>query len=104
MSNRISDPSAEQDFSETVLNALIISPKTAPTVVIDEAKARNAARCITEFLCARLGQAGKTAEVLEYRTVRWRDGFINIRNAVRDHLWTSLRTNLVEHFRELAGD
>jgi len=104
MSNRVSDPAAEQNFSDTVLNALTISPRSVPSVVIDEDKARNAARCITEFLCARLAQTGNTPEVLEYRTVRWGDGFINLRNAVRDHLWTNLRTNLVEHFRERAGD
>ena len=104
MSNRIDDHSTEEDFSEMVLDALTISPKTVPTVVVDEDKARNAARCITAFLRARLAQSGKTAEVLEYTTVRWGDGLINIRNAVRDHLWTNLRTNLVEHFRELARD
>ena len=104
MSSRIADPSAEQAFSETVLTALTISPKSVPAVVIDEDKARNAARCITEYLCARLAQSGKTPEVLEFRTVKWGDGFINLRNAVRDHLWTNLRTNFVEHFRELAAE
>jgi hypothetical protein len=104
MSNRISGPSTEEDFSERVLNALTISPKAVPSVAIDEDKSRNAARCITEFLCARLGQTGKAAEILEHRTARWGDAFINIRNAVRDHLWTNLRTNLVEHFQERAGD
>src|SRR6516162_6133801 len=104
MSNRSIDTGTEETFCETVLNAITISPKSVPSVHVDEDKARNAARCITEFLFARLAQTGKPPDVLERTTVKWDQGFINLRNAVYDHMWTNLRPNFVEHFRELAGD
>jgi hypothetical protein len=102
--NRISDLTAEKNYSRLILDTLTISPKSVPTITIDEGKTRNAAECIVKFLCARLALSSKTLEVIDYRTVRWADGLINLRNAVSDRFWTNLLTNHVEHIRSLAGD
>jgi len=104
MSNRTINTETEHKFCESVLNAITIAPQSLPNIAVDEDKTRNAARCMTEFLCARLAQGGEAPHVLERTTVSWRNGFINLRNAVRDHLWTNLRPKFVEHFREIATD
>jgi hypothetical protein len=104
VSNRTITPDTDRKFCESLLNALAALPKELPSISVDEDKTRNAARCMTEFLCGRLTESGGPPEVLERTTVRWRNALINLRNAVRDHLWTNLRPHFVEKFRELATD
>jgi hypothetical protein len=95
---------SEQQFSQKVLAAVTSPVTTLPFVPVDEDKTRNAARCITEFLCERLAQSGDVPETLERTTIRWSGGFVNVRNAVRSDLWTNLRPQFVEHFRDIAGN
>ena len=88
-------------FAISILDALSRPLETMPDVEIDEKKTRNAAMCMTEFFCARLAQTGKPPQPVERTTFRWNDGLVNMRNAVKDHLWTNLRPTFVEHFRQI---
>ena len=90
-------------FASLVLEALSTPPTALPQVQLDEQKTRNAANCITAFLCARLAQTGHAPEPVERTTFRWNDGLINIRNAVKDHHWTNLRPSFAERFREIKN-
>ena len=95
--------STDQQFCHNILHTLGDKPVTVRSVTLDEEKSRNAALCITTFLCDRLARSGDMPEVLEHTTIKWSNGVVNMRNAVRDHLWTNLRPHLVERFKELSG-
>ena len=91
-------------FANGLLDVLSQASEKLPKVEIDEKKTRNAAMCMTEFLCARLAQSGIVPQSVERTTFRWNDGLVNMRNAVKDHLWTNLRPTFVEHFRQIKED
>src|SRR4051812_31520509 len=95
---------SQQQFAQKVLSALTNPATKLPIVSVDEDKTRNAARCITDFICARLAQSGNEPETLERTTITWSDGYLNLRNAVRGDLWTNLRPKFVERFRDIAGN
>jgi uncharacterized protein (DUF2461 family) len=94
---------AETDYAAKVLGALSVTPSTVPAVQINEGKTRNAAACLTDFLCARLSETDTQPNSVGRTTFEWAQGIINVRNAVNDHLWTNLRPTFVEHFRDLAA-
>ena len=94
---------AETDYAAKVLDALSSAPSAIPAASIDEAKSKNAAGCMTTFLCGRLASTGSQPETVERTTITWSGGFVNIRNAVRDHLWTNLRPTAIDRFRQTSG-
>jgi len=94
---------AETDYAAKVLDALSSAPSTIAAASIDEEKTHNAAGCMTTFLCGRLGRTGSQPETVERTTISWLGGIVNIRNAVRDHLWTNLRPTFIDRFRQHAG-
>jgi len=93
----------EDQFANVVLDALSEPPSQLPEVEVDEHKTRNAATCMTAFLCARLATSNSEPQSVERTTYRWNDGLVNMRHAVKDHLWTNLRPTFVEHFREIKN-
>ena len=82
---------AETDYTAKVLDALSSAPSTPPDTQIDEDKTRNAAACMTAFLCARLATKGAQPEAIERTTFQWSEGIVNIRNAVNNHLLLVVR-------------
>ena len=95
---------AEAGYAAKVLDALSAAQPTIPDMQIMEDKTRNAAGCMTAFLCARLASTGKQPEAIERTTFQWSNGIVNFRNAVNAHMWTNLRHMFVEHFQQLSGD
>ena len=93
---------AEADYAAKMLDALSLTPSTIPDTNFNEDGFRNAAGCMTAFLCARLASAGTQPEPIERTTFLWSQGVVNVRTAVRDHLWTNLRYTFVEHFQQLS--
>jgi 5-methylcytosine-specific restriction protein B len=88
-------------FANGMLDVLSQPLEKLPDVEIDAEKTRNAALCITAFLCAKLAQSGIAPQSVERTTFSWNDGFLNIRTAVKDHLWTNLRLTFVENYRQI---
>jgi hypothetical protein len=95
---------AESQYAAKILDTLAMTPSTMPSTRIDEDKTRNAAACMTAFVCARLASQGAQPESIQQTTFQWSNGLFNVRNTVKDHLWTNLRPTFTEHFRELSTD
>ena len=95
---------AETEYALKVLDGLSAAPSTLPDTQINEDKSRNAAGRLTAFLCARLASKGTQPESIKLTTFQWSNGFINVRNAVKEWFWTNLRQNAVEHFRQLSAN
>ena len=95
---------ADTEYALKVLDGLTVPPSTLPDTQINEDKSRNAAGCITAFLCARLANKGTQPEGIKWTTFQWSHGLVNVRNAVNDHFWTNLRHTVVEHFQQLSAN
>ncbi|MFC1852120.1 hypothetical protein ACFL27_18150 [candidate division CSSED10-310 bacterium] len=95
--------STSEEYSKKVKEYLSRMPSALPDVQYDEDKTRNAAAFMTAFLVNRLSDSSREAVNFERSTYSWDGGKLNFRNAVKDHLWTNLRLNVVDHLRELAG-
>lgn len=95
---------ADTEYALKVLDGLTMPPSTLPDTQINEDKSRNAAGCITAFLCARLANKGTQPEGIKWTTFQWSNGLVNVRNAVNDHFWTNLRQTVVEHFQQLSAN
>ncbi len=85
-------------FCELAVKALGIQPLNLAEIAIDPIKSRNAAAVMTAFLAERLRKVDPTMKKLKNTTFVWNDGLVNIRNAVKNEVWTNLRLKKAEWF------
>lgn len=96
--------SAEQEqlYCQQVLTAAAGFPKSIASQPLQSGNSRNAARLMTHFLCERLARDG-AVELVERTTIRWRDGVINIRNAVNVEFWSNLTTSTLKRLATISA-
>ena len=90
------------EFSATIVATLPKPPETLPPISLDEETSRNAAKCMTTFLCNRLAVSGEMPTNTSRTTFSWKNGLINFRNAVKNHLWTNIRNTSADEFHAQA--
>jgi hypothetical protein len=93
----------EQLYCQQVLTAAAAFPESIASQSLQPGNSRNAARLMTHFLCDRLSGDG-AVEFVERTTIRWRNGVINIRNAVNTEFWSNLTTSTLERLESLSGE
>jgi hypothetical protein len=96
---------SEPDYCRRILSLLPRAPAALPAVAIDDARSRNAGRCMTALVCNRLSLEGDNPKHVRHTTFEWSGGVVVLRNSrVADHHWSTAQDAVVQQLHETAKD
>lgn len=98
--------STHEDYASLILNSLQMTAGADEllSAPLDDSKAANAGRCMTDFIRMRLAPFG-TFERMRNNLFRWKDGVITISNSrVTNYHWSTLRLKTRDVLHKMAAE